>query len=72
MTGIACSWCDDVVETSIEELEKHVKDCAQAPVTRAEFTRTAKQVEEIHTFLNQIAQALNNPMLKAMLPPGMF
>jgi len=29
------------------------------------------KVTEIHAFLNGIAQALNNPMLAAMLPPQM-
>lgn len=40
-------------------------------ITHAEFEAVAKQVSEIHAFLNGIANALNNPMLKAMLPPNM-
>jgi len=41
------------------------------PISREEFEAVAKQVGEIHAFLNGIANALNNPMLKAMLPPNM-
>lgn len=41
------------------------------PVTRAEFEHVAKQVEEIHAFIKGVGEALNNPMLKSMLPPQM-
>lgn len=34
-----------------------------------DFQTMRKQVAEIHAFVNGLAQALNNPMLKAMLPP---
>lgn len=37
----------------------------------AEFNELQKQVTEIHAFVSGFAQALNNPMLKAMLPPQM-
>lgn len=43
---------------------------ADAPVcTRAEFEALQKQVGEIHEFVSLLAAALNNPMLKAMIPP---
>lgn len=43
---------------------------ADAPViTRAEFETVRDQVAEIHAFISGLAGALNNPMLKAMLPP---
>lgn len=38
-------------------------------ITRAEFEELQNQVREIHAFVSGLAQALNNPMLKAMLPP---
>lgn len=45
---------------------------ADAPViTREEFETLSRQVSEIHTFISGLADALNNPMLKAMLPPHM-
>jgi len=40
-------------------------------ITREEFEKVAKQVEEIHSFLSGIATALKSPMLAAMLPPQM-
>ena len=45
---------------------------ADRPVcTREEFETLAKQVADIHSFLNGIASALKSPMLAAMLPPQM-
>lgn len=40
-------------------------------VSRDEFETVAKQVAEIHEFISGLSNALNNPMLKAMLPPQM-
>lgn len=42
-----------------------------APVTREEFEKLARQISEIHSFVAGVANALNNPMVKAMLPPNM-
>lgn len=39
------------------------------PVTREEFDIVAKQVADIHEVVSALAAALNNPMLKSMLPP---
>jgi hypothetical protein len=52
----------------------HQAGCKRNPnrlVTAAEFEETRKQIAEIHAFLNGIAGALNNPMVKAMIPPQM-
>lgn len=38
------------------------------PVTRAEFDNTARKVDEIHAFIQSLSQALNNPMIQAMIP----
>lgn len=40
------------------------------PVSREEFDKVAQQVREIHSFVSGIANALNSPMVKAMLPPN--
>ena len=40
-------------------------------VTREEFEDLHRKVSEIHAFMNGIAGALNNPMVKAMIPPQM-
>lgn len=40
-------------------------------VTRAEFDDMRQKIDEMHKFVAGIANALNNPMLKAMLPPQM-
>lgn len=45
---------------------------ADLPVcTREEFEALQGQVREIHAFIQGVAGALNNPMLKSMLPPNM-
>lgn len=45
---------------------------ADLPVcTREEFVALQKQVTEIHEFIQGVANALNSPMVKAMLPPNM-
>jgi len=36
-----------------------------------EFEDMRRQVNETHAFVKSLAEALNNPMLKAMLPPQM-
>lgn len=43
----------------------------EIPVSREEFERVAQQVQEIHAFVSGVAEALNNPMLKAMMPAHM-
>lgn len=30
-----------------------------------------QQIAEIHSFIQMVGEALNNPMLRSMLPPGM-
>jgi hypothetical protein len=41
------------------------------PVTREEFDTVARQVSEIHQFIQGLGQAFNNPMIQAMLPPNL-
>lgn len=36
-----------------------------------EFEKVAKQVEEIHQFIGMLSETLNNPMIRAMVPPNM-
>ena len=43
----------------------------KAEITREEFDKLAKQVDEIHQFISGLAQAFNNPMIQAMLPPNL-
>jgi hypothetical protein len=43
----------------------------EQPITREEFDMLRKQVAEIHAFIKGLAEALNNPMIKAMMPPHM-
>lgn len=53
-----------------KEYEIPVTDSVpEPPLTRDEFERMAVEVREIHTFVKALAEALNSPMLKAMLPP---
>lgn len=37
-------------------------------VPRAEFETLVKQVAEIHEFIGILTQAMNNPMVRAMIP----
>lgn len=70
-----CIFCNKHDETTETEIVKHQDICKHNPYremrscTRAEFEELQKQVREIHAFINGVAGALNNPMLKAMLPP---
>lgn len=38
-------------------------------VSREEFEVLSKQVADMHQMMSALAAALNNPMLKSMLPP---
>jgi len=40
-------------------------------VSREEFEALAKQVGEIHEFIQLLSGALNNPMVRAMIPANM-
>jgi len=40
-------------------------------VPREEWEEMKKMVSDIHDFISGVAGALNNPMVKAMLPPNM-
>lgn len=40
-------------------------------VTREEFEVLAKQTAEIHEFIQMLGSALNNPMVRAMVPANM-
>lgn len=44
-------------------------DCVS--VTPQEFETMRKQVADIHAFIEGLAGALNNPMVRAMMPPNM-
>lgn len=41
------------------------------PITREEFDTLRSQVADIHAFIEGLAGALNNPMVRAMMPPNM-
>lgn len=43
----------------------------QEPITRAEFDTLRSQIADIHAFIEGLAGALNNPMVRAMMPPNM-
>lgn len=43
----------------------------EQPITRAEFDTLRSQVGDIHAFIEGLAGALNNPMVRAMMPPNM-
>lgn len=70
-----CIFCNKHEENTESEMGKHQAICKHNPYremrscTRAEFEDLQAQVKEIHAFVSGLAQALNNPMLKAMLPP---
>jgi hypothetical protein len=40
-------------------------------ITREEFEKLSQQVTEIHQFVSGLAQALNSPMVKSMLPANL-
>lgn len=40
-------------------------------VSREEFETLSKQVTEIHEFIQLLSGALNNPMVRAMIPANM-
>lgn len=51
---------------------KFVKECADCGrhVVAKDLEQMEKQIAEIHQFISGLAGALNNPMVKAMLPPN--
>lgn len=40
-------------------------------VSREEFEALAKQTAEIHSFIQMLGSALNNPMVRAMIPANL-
>jgi len=40
-------------------------------ISREEFEDLRRKVAEIHEFISGVASALNNPMVKSMLPANM-
>lgn len=51
--------------------EAEAIEADQPVITREEFEDLKKKVDEIHGFISGVAGALNNPMVKSMLPPNM-
>jgi hypothetical protein len=77
-----CQFCEKPVECneSFEQYQEHLKNCEMRPIlardveelrrlVAEEFVAMRKEVAEIHAFIANLTAAMNNPMLKAMLPP---
>lgn len=59
-------WMDGKYMTEAEAIEAD-----QPAITRAEFDTLRSQIGDIHAFIEGLAGALNNPMVRAMMPPNM-
>lgn len=51
--------------------ESHSENCRLRPVTVGDLAKMQQQIDEIHRFVSAVAEALNNPMIKAMIPPNL-
>jgi len=54
----------------MDEIVEECKDCG-AHVMVNDLRKMEAQIAEIHALMKGFANALNSPMLKAMLPPQM-
>lgn len=68
-----CEFCDKPVDCneSFEQYTDHKRTCDMRPISVGDIAPLVQQVAEMHAVIKGLAEALNNPMLKAMLPPPM-
>lgn len=66
-----CEYCEKRVDCNenYEQYQAHVRACDMRPVMKGDIEDLEKKVAEMHEFVSMLAGALNNPMLKAMIPP---
>lgn len=71
---VECTHCERRIDVTggPDAYASHLEnDCPMRPLRVSDLETLRAQVGEIHAFIKGVAEALDNPMVRAMMPPNM-